>query len=94
MKSSPSNTAPLVFAVNTSTSTGLTLPDQSPQPRRVNIKVKTKDIKNAVYTYIRAIRTLGRKELNTSEIADALSIPVEEVNRVVVSLKKKGVKKS
>ena len=52
----------------------------------------SKNIQNATYAYIRAIRALGRTEINTSEIAEALSLPVLEVNRAVSSLKKKGVK--
>jgi hypothetical protein len=52
----------------------------------------SKAIQNAVYGYIRAVRALGRKQLNTTEIADALSIPVNDVNHAVSALKKKGVK--
>lgn len=52
-----------------------------------------KAVQNAVYAYIQAVRALGRNQLNTTEIADALSIPVVEVNRAVSSLKRKGVKK-
>ena len=52
----------------------------------------SKGIQNAVYAHIQAIRALGRKEINTVEIADALSLPVSEVNRAISSLKKKGVK--
>jgi hypothetical protein len=51
-----------------------------------------KNTENAIYAYIRAIRALGRKEINTSEIADALSLPILEVNRAIASLKKKGVR--
>jgi hypothetical protein len=59
------------------------------RPRvRANRKVQ-----NAVYAYIRAIRALGRTEINTDEIAAALSLPVSEVNSAVSALKKKGVKK-
>jgi biotin operon repressor len=35
---------------------------------------------------------LGRLEINTDEIADALSLPVLVVNQAISSLKKKGVK--
>ena len=52
----------------------------------------SKNIQNAVYAHIRAIRALGRTEINTSEIADALSLPVAEVNRAISSLKKNGVR--
>lgn len=52
----------------------------------------SKSIQNAVYAYVQAVRALGRKQLNTIEIAEALSIPVAEVNQAVTSLKKRGVK--
>lgn len=60
---------------------------------RVAVRPKgNKAIQNAVYAYIQAVRALGRNRLNTSEIAEALSIPVLEVNEAISSLKKKGVK--
>jgi hypothetical protein len=52
----------------------------------------SKGVQNAVYAHIRAIRSLGRTQINTSEIAAALSLPVAEVNRAISSLKKKGVR--
>jgi DNA-binding MarR family transcriptional regulator len=52
----------------------------------------SKGVQNAVYAYIRAIRALGRTRINTSEIADALSLPIPEVNRALSSLKRKGVR--
>jgi DNA-binding MarR family transcriptional regulator len=52
----------------------------------------SKSVQNAVYAYIRAIRALGRTQINTSEIADALSLSIAEVNRAISSLKKNGVR--
>jgi hypothetical protein len=49
-------------------------------------------VQDAVYSHIRAIRRLGRTNINTTEIADALSLDVDEVNRAVTKLKKKGVR--
>jgi hypothetical protein len=51
-----------------------------------------RNIENAIYAHIRAIRALGRKTINTIEIAEALSIPVTQVNAAIGSLKRKGVK--
>ena len=65
------------------------MPDDIPRARRL---VRSKGIQNAVYAYIRAIRALGRTEINTSEVASALSLPVAAVNRAISSLKKKGVR--
>jgi predicted transcriptional regulator len=53
---------------------------------------RERKVENAIYSHIRAIRTLGRLEINTDEIADALSLPVLVVNQAISSLKKKGVK--
>ncbi len=62
-------------------------------PSAYSIHVRRKKaIENAVYGYIQAIRALGRKQVNTVEISEALSLPTGEVNRAVSSLKKKGVK--
>lgn len=52
----------------------------------------SKRVQNAVYAYIRAIRALGRTKINTSEIADSLSISTAEVNRAISALKKNGVR--
>jgi transcription initiation factor IIE alpha subunit len=51
-----------------------------------------KDIQGAVYSHIQAIRALGRTDINTEEIAKALSIPVVSVNSVIAKLKEKGVR--
>jgi biotin operon repressor len=51
-------------------------------------------VQNAVYAYIRAIRALGRTQINTTEVADALSLSVAEVNGAISSLGKKGVRVS
>lgn len=50
-----------------------------------------RNIQNAIYGHIRALRSLGRTSINTLEIAQALSLPLREVHSALVSLKKKGV---
>jgi biotin operon repressor len=37
---------------------------------------------------------LGRTQINTAEVADALSLSVAEVNHAILSLEEKGVKVS
>ena len=49
-------------------------------------------IEAAVWAYIRAIRALGHRRVNTVEIANALSVSVDEVNRAIGSLRRKGVR--
>jgi hypothetical protein len=55
-------------------------------PRAVRV------LENAVYMHIRAIRTLGRTTINTTEIASALEVSLSDVESTLRSLEKKGVK--
>ena len=54
--------------------------------------LKPSDIERAVYAHIRAMRTLGKKTINTAEIAESLSLSLEEVHGALGALKKKGVR--
>jgi biotin operon repressor len=47
-----------------------------------------------VYSYIRALRSLGRNRVNTGDVAEALSLSLDQVNRAIQSLEEKGVKVS
>lgn len=49
-------------------------------------------VAKAVYAHIRAIRTLGRTNVTTGEIARALNIPTRKVDSSIAELKRKGVK--
>ena len=51
-----------------------------------------KAIESAVYAHIRAVRALGRTTINSAEIAEALSLPLEKVHQAITALKGKGVK--
>jgi hypothetical protein len=62
-------------------------PSPSPPPD------SKKKLHLAILSHIKAIRTLGRTEINTQEIADALSISVWEVNDALEVLKKQGVRR-
>lgn len=50
------------------------------------------DIEKSVYSYLRAIRALGKSIAGTGQIADALGLPISEVNSAVKNLTGKGVK--
>lgn len=50
------------------------------------------DIEKAVYAHIQAVRTLGREQINTQEIAQALALPQESVIAAVARLRSKGVR--
>ena len=77
--------------VNTPGATGTSgYIEASPSPEPPVSKNK---LRLAILAHIRAIRTLGRTEINTQEIADALSISVQEVNDVLEALKKHGVRR-
>jgi biotin operon repressor len=51
-----------------------------------------KAAENAVYAHIQALRSLGRETINTADIAVALGLSVEAVNRAAAALKSRGVK--
>lgn len=68
------------------------LPAKRGKHSHYNHPTRKKAIENAVYAHIQAIRGLGRSQINTSEIADALSLPVQEVNLAIESLREKGIK--
>lgn len=64
------------------------------RPHKVSVRPKQGNkIERAVSSHIQAVRTLGRTQINTSDIADALSLDVNDVNRAVEKLKSKGVRK-
>jgi hypothetical protein len=62
------------------------------RPRLRRRDGQEKRIENAVYAHIRAVRALGRTEVNTAEIAKALRLPLKEVERAVSRLVSKGIK--
>lgn len=60
-----------------------------PQPPR-----KTEAIEAAVYSYIQALRALGKTQINTAEIARALGIPISIVASVLPKLSEKGIRRA
>lgn len=54
--------------------------------------LSNKDIENAVYGHIRAIRALKRTTVDSHEIARALGLPPAAVAQAMQSLANKGVK--
>ncbi len=50
------------------------------------------DIEDAVFKYIEAVRAIGRTRVNTSEIAEALSLNPRDVERAARNLHARGVK--
>ena len=58
---------------------------------RMSIR-RDKNTENAIYGYVRALRSLGRKTVDTVEIAEALFLPLNKVHNAIEALKKKGVK--
>ena len=74
---------------STASTSGNVMVSPSPSPPPVS----KKQLQNAILAHIQAIRTLGRTEINTQEIADALCISVQEVNDALEVLKKQGVRR-
>jgi Mn-dependent DtxR family transcriptional regulator len=52
------------------------------------------NVAEAVYAHIQAIRALGKKTVNTGEIARALKLKPSQVAAAVGKLKIKGVKRA
>ena len=50
------------------------------------------DVESAVYSYIQAVRALGKTKLTANEIANSLSLSTIEVNEAITKLHSKGVK--
>lgn len=46
-----------------------------------------KAIEDAIYTYLQALRLLGRTTVNTEEIAAAFDLPIDIVNEIAPTLK-------
>ena len=49
-------------------------------------------VEKAVYSYIQAVRALGRETVNTVEIARALGVNIDAVESAVAKLRAKGVR--
>jgi hypothetical protein len=59
---------------------------------KLHLRGHNKKVVNAVYGHIRALRTLGRVRVSSREIANALSLPVNEVSMALKILRNKGVR--
>jgi hypothetical protein len=87
----------VITGTSTSTSSGTSygygvVPNPPHTPRAQTSSSDAKKLESGVYGYIRAIRAMGRTSVNTVEIAQALKVSVEDVERTLVALEKKGVK--
>jgi hypothetical protein len=85
--------SPTETVVGTEVTTSFAQASDVKTHRKASHSTKDDKIERAVYAHIRAMRTLGRTKTNTSEIAHALSLGVDEVNRAVAKLRVKGVRK-
>jgi hypothetical protein len=84
------STAQYVTGSTAATGTSISI-TASPSP--ISLHVSKKQLRPAILAHIQAIRALGRTEINTQEIADALCISVHEVNDTVEVLTKQGVRR-
>jgi hypothetical protein len=55
-------------------------------------KISAKEVENAVYAHIQAVRALGKTKIAPEEIARALDLPVSAVEHSLSALQSKGVK--
>jgi hypothetical protein len=86
--SSASLSVPIGAGTVANTMVQVTVPTSSP----AGAGVRSKETEKAVFSYIQAIRTLGRTEVVVSDIANALSLPQAAVLQALNSLRNKGIK--
>ena len=100
MKNRTAATGDLYLSTDESTSGNLEKVITDVSAKRISVEQavqsskgrKPSDIEKAVYAHIRAVRALGKKTVNTAEIAEALSLSLQEVHGALAALKRKGVK--
>jgi len=51
-------------------------------------------IEAAVYSYIQALRALGKTQVNTAEIARALGLPMSNVEKALPKLTERGIRRA
>ena len=56
------------------------------------VATQHRNLESAVFSHIKALRALGKKEVNTQEIADSLGVSRASVHATIASLLNKGVK--
>jgi hypothetical protein len=54
----------------------------------------SKSVEAAVYGFVRAVRALGKTQINTADIAKALGLPVSKVDEVLPKLIGKGIRRA
>lgn len=68
-----------------------------PARRRTRVSLRTSDkpskrVENAVYSHVRALKSLRHEYVSTKQIADSLSLSISQVRTAIKSLERKGVK--
>lgn len=83
----------------TSTSTGVTFAPSIPTNDSVSLSrgaaqpaaERSKQVEDALYGYLQAMRALGRETIDVTEAARALGVSVAEVLNAAGALKERGV---
>jgi hypothetical protein len=57
---------------------------KAPSPNHVKL--------NAIHSYLQAVRELGKQQISSSDVANALDLPEREVRRLMTSMTEQGVK--
>jgi hypothetical protein len=79
---------------NTTTLIPYTAPDHVTRRRAKIARVASQNVEAAVYSYIQAMRALGKTKISAADIATALSVPIKAVERAGSNLGPKGVKRA
>lgn len=70
----------------------LSVSRQAVDASRADLNQDAHKIEDAVYAHIQAMRALGRTRVNTAQIARALGLKTQVVDRAVSGLESKGVR--
>ncbi len=78
-----------VYSASTETGSATISYSPAPSPAKVS---QDKIAKEAVYNYLRFLKSRGRSVVGADEVARALSLPISQVERLAASLKTRGVR--
>lgn len=66
----------------------------SPTVKKKKAPDKSKTKADAIYTYLKAVRTLGKRRISSSDVAVALDLSEVEVRKIMSSMEDRGVRAS
>lgn len=81
-----------VLATNKARGTVIYRTDKKTSPAPQKDRSREKAEAAAVYTYLKAVRALGKRRVTTTDVAGALGLSEREVRRIMSSMEDRGVR--